>query len=749
MVDQSTSDAELLSDYARSGSADAFGRIVERYAGFVHSAALRQVGTDAHLAEDVTQAVFLILWRRGRTLDPRRTMLTGWLLLTTRNVACNALRREWRLKRRERKVALMNSEQAGSQPAAQAASIRPVLDDALARLSEPDRDAILLRFFHAKSLREVGEAMGLSEAAATKRVSRAIGKLGEMLKRAGVTVPEEALVSALPVLVPGGAAPGGLISAIQSSIAGAASPGVAALAGTGAVSSASAKGWAIAAVVAVLIGTGAYVVRTVVSDSKQAAQAPAAPAATPPAPAAPPAAAAPAEARTITILAIDPTTNQPIPDATVNISRNNAKTTAKTDAQGKYVLTFPTTLTGVNAVVRVTAPGRVTMEIWWSPRSFRGNTPALCTVPLEAGTTIGGVVVDPMGNPLAGARLRISIDSPQDDAPHAVIDDEKLVTDGQGRWQVTDAPSKIEQIWVLAWHENFPGSQSESSPIVSVEKLREQALISTVRAVATKLAGVVLDPDGKPLPGATVVVANDRYDQTKVSAITDEQGRFEAAGFPRWTGAAIVRAPGFAPQLISMKPPEPSPPVEVRMVRPVKIEAQVVSPDGKPVAGATVDVERWREFRALEWKTRTDANGRFVWNEAPADEVQFNVRARGYMSVSGFPITAGGDPAKIIVYPPVRISGSVVDAETKQPIGVFKITEGVRWTGQADVSWQTHGARRLSNGRYEATLDRISNGTKLKVEADGYEPAESDLIDHTEGTITLDFELRKSATPGL
>jgi RNA polymerase sigma factor (sigma-70 family) len=747
MVDQSTSDAELLSEYAGSGSADCFGRIVERYAGFVHSAALRQVGKDAHLAEDVTQAVFLILWRRGKSLDARRTMLAGWLLLTTRNIARNALRQEWRLKRRERKVALMNSEQAGSQPSAETASIRPVLDDALARLSEPDRDAILLRFFHAKSLHEVGEAMGLSEAAATKRVSRAVGKLSEMLKRAGVTVPEEALASALPMIVAGGAAPGGLISAIQSSIAGAASPGVVALAGTGAGLSAAGFGWTIAAIAVVLIGAGTYLVRTVVPDSKQAIQAPGAPEATPPAPAAPPT-AAPAEARTITILAIDPATNQPIADATVNVDRNNAKATGKTNAEGKYLLTIPTNMQGTN-IVRVTAPRRVIMEIWWSPRSFRGNAPALCTVPLESGTTIGGVVVDPLGNPLPGAKLRISIDSPHDDAPHPVIDDESILTDAQGRWQVTNAPSKLEQIWVLAWHENFPGSERESSPMVNVEKLREKALISTVQAIATKLAGVVLDPDGKPLAGATVVVANDRYNQDKVRTITDAQGRFEAVGFPRWTGAAIVRAPGFAPHLIKMKPPEASPPVEVRMVKPVTIEAQVVSPDGKPVAGAIVDVEKWRDFRALEWKTRTDANGRFVWNEAPADEVQFNVRARGYMDISGYPITAGGEPAKIVVYPPLRISGSVVDAETKQPIAVFKITEGVRWTGQKDVTWQTHNARRLANGRYEATLDRISDGTRLKVEADGYEPAESDMIDPSGGAITLDFELRKSATPGL
>src|SRR4051812_26771743 len=94
-----STDDGLLAEYARSRSSDAFGQLVTRYVGMVHAAALRQTVGDAHLAEDVTQAVFIILSERARSI-PAGSVLAGWLLLTTRYVARNATRREQRLKRR-------------------------------------------------------------------------------------------------------------------------------------------------------------------------------------------------------------------------------------------------------------------------------------------------------------------------------------------------------------------------------------------------------------------------------------------------------------------------------------------------------------------------------------------------------------------------------------------------------------------------------------------------------------------------
>ena len=76
-------DHELLQRYAASRCEAAFTELVKRYVDLVHSAALRQVGGDAHLAQDVTQAVFIDLARKAASLSGS-SVLAGWLYTGTR-----------------------------------------------------------------------------------------------------------------------------------------------------------------------------------------------------------------------------------------------------------------------------------------------------------------------------------------------------------------------------------------------------------------------------------------------------------------------------------------------------------------------------------------------------------------------------------------------------------------------------------------------------------------------------------------
>ena len=75
-------DRELLREYVTSGSDDAFAELVTRYVALIYSSALRQVG-DPFLADEVTQAVFIILARKADRLK-QETLLAGWLFQTTR-----------------------------------------------------------------------------------------------------------------------------------------------------------------------------------------------------------------------------------------------------------------------------------------------------------------------------------------------------------------------------------------------------------------------------------------------------------------------------------------------------------------------------------------------------------------------------------------------------------------------------------------------------------------------------------------
>ena len=75
--------------------------------------------------------------------------------------------------------------------------VRPWLDEALDQMNPLDRDALLLRFFEQRSLKEIGAALGSGEDAARKRVARALDKLRELLVCRGVTTSVSALLLAM------------------------------------------------------------------------------------------------------------------------------------------------------------------------------------------------------------------------------------------------------------------------------------------------------------------------------------------------------------------------------------------------------------------------------------------------------------------------------------------------------------------------------------------------------------------------
>ena len=209
-------DAELLGRYAANRDEAAFAELVRRYLNLVYFAALRQVGGDAHRAEDVAQLVFTRLADRASALVRHQT-LAGWLHTTTRFAASEMMRTERRRLAREQEAHTMHELFPGSNPAAHAdwERLRPIIDAALGDLSEADREAVLLRFFAGRPLAEIGARLNVSENTARMRVERALEKLELLLAKRGVTSTSAALGVAL-----GGqtalAAPAGLAASVTS-----------------------------------------------------------------------------------------------------------------------------------------------------------------------------------------------------------------------------------------------------------------------------------------------------------------------------------------------------------------------------------------------------------------------------------------------------------------------------------------------------------------------------------------------------
>ena len=186
-------DLQLLREYAGRRSEQAFSELVQRHVDFVYSTALRLVH-ESQLAEDVTQMVFIRLARKAGSLG-EGTILTGWLYRTTQFIAQTAQRSDWR--RRKRESLAMQVLELNRDSESVWKEVAPLLEEAMQQMRQADQDAVLLRFFAGKSLREVGEALGLSDDTAQKRVNRAVERLRGYFARRGVVVPAVLLGSAL------------------------------------------------------------------------------------------------------------------------------------------------------------------------------------------------------------------------------------------------------------------------------------------------------------------------------------------------------------------------------------------------------------------------------------------------------------------------------------------------------------------------------------------------------------------------
>jgi RNA polymerase sigma factor (sigma-70 family) len=208
---------KLLTEYATQGSEKAFQELVACYVDLVYSTALRLVDGDAHLAKDVVQTVFVDLARMARQLSPG-SLLGGWLHRHTCYVARTLMRGERR--RRERERLAMEMDALNYSPDTVLKEVAPVLDEAIQELGADDRDALLLRFYERQNLRAVGEALGISENVAQKRVARALQELARVLQRRGFGLPAAALAGALSTGAVTAAPAGLALSIATTAIAG-------------------------------------------------------------------------------------------------------------------------------------------------------------------------------------------------------------------------------------------------------------------------------------------------------------------------------------------------------------------------------------------------------------------------------------------------------------------------------------------------------------------------------------------------
>ena len=187
-------DMELLREFARHHSETAFAELVQRHLNLVYSVALRCTASPGD-AQDVAQAVFIILARKAARLNDR-TVLTGWLYETTRLTAAGWLRTQKRRQAREQEAYMQSTlDQAGTDNLWR--QLAPHLEAAMARLNAGERTLLALRFYENKTGAEAAALLGIGAETAHKRTARALEKLRKIFTKHGISSATAILAGAI------------------------------------------------------------------------------------------------------------------------------------------------------------------------------------------------------------------------------------------------------------------------------------------------------------------------------------------------------------------------------------------------------------------------------------------------------------------------------------------------------------------------------------------------------------------------
>jgi len=774
-------DLELLREFARQRSESAFSTLVGRYVNLVHSAACRQV-RDAQLAEEVTQAVFLILARKAGVIGPG-VVLSGWLIRTTHFTAANALRREERRQQLEREAMMAMSD--GSEHDDAWVRVAPLLDEALAGLRDKERDAVVLRFMERRSFREVGEALGLSEDTAQKRVSRALEKLRSFLGRRGGMIPSAALTGVL-LTRSVEAAPVGLVNVVTGAVP--AKGGAAIAAASLCETTLQILTWTRrkmmalrSAALLVAAVTVWFVVQHQIPDSLSApVQVRSARAEQPgfgqsALPASFPAATAPQPpGQRFVFRVVNATNDAPVSDAKLTLMQttefpNRSTNEFFTDRNGFGMLPLPTGgASNWSYRIEVFRDGYVPRYVSWgaSQGDLFGDFPTAHTTRLDPGVLIGGVVRNESGEPIEGVRVVFSVSGPapgstrERERPTMMGDYHAEVTDAEGRWSCSHVP---EHFGMISWRLSHPEHQDttyysespEASQYVGVTRLPREDFLARRALMPMKrgmiVTGVVTDEAGRPIPAAKVT--KDRnFRKPESSLVTDAKGRFRFQNARERKLILTVEAEGFAPTdaVVEVRPGLE----EQRLVLKEGqfLRGRVQDESGTPITNASVTVAPDPNNRQVfEWRVKTDQAGRFEWRNAPVPTRPFYVSADGFESQHNLMLNADGTEQPVTLKRStsrrrLRVMAQVDDADSGRPVEAFKVlVSEIRTDSLGTATSGAEPAGTGSGGRITFAVSSYASGFIAEFQAEGYTPTRSTNVNSGQGELELNIALKKGA----
>jgi len=438
---------------------------------------------------------------------------------------------------------------------------------------------------------------------------------------------------------------------------------------------------------------------------------------------------------------VDKATGEGIPNLPIAVQADRRQFAFSTDARGHAMVEYPD---GAKMLWLSAKPdGYLPMRAMWGGRGQ--SIPDSFKLEMEHGTTIGGIVKDPQGRPIKGAQVAITFRQNKDNDVVAVdLRDYSVTTDADGRWSTDKAPADLAPPGLKLTHPDFVGDEFVRVTDFPVERLRDGTAVS-VMTPGVSIGGRVLDPDNKPVRDAVVALGETRFGRGAPKVKSDADGRFLLPHCRPGRMQLFVNVKGFAPLLRDVEADHDQTDVNLRLAHGQRLAVRVQDKAGKPIAGATVRAAFWRNSELLDWQATTDAEGRTTWADAPEDRVLYSIYQEGYMQKFMHELQAGGAKEQVVtLLPGLQIAGTVTDAQTGAPVKVFTALHG--WTdgGNRHVFWDRNEPSAMTNdGRFNFSEGMEREGYAVRIEADGYLPSESRVFTADEGSVTLEFKLKK------
>ena len=758
-------DAELLRRYAEEREEGAFSEIVGRHVNHVYSAALRLVGGDSHLAQDVTQIVFTDLARKAGQLEGLH-VLSSWLHTSARFAAAKLVRSEQRRRLREQATLPMNMTSGETDPAWDQA--RPVLDETIGELEPADRDALMLRYFEKKPLAHVGAALGLSENAARMRVDRATEKLRTRLAVRGITSAASALGASLAQFTVGTAPPNLQAQIVSHALATGTSVGAPAsrslvttgkLAIAGVLIAAVLLGFALKRNPASQASDEAAVVGSTSSETggRQPSVASANRSG--------PVRKVPLSQPGPELFFLDDQTRRAITNRAIGLKgwERGAHSLVEKTVQlqeGRCVAPF-FLMESRDYLILTHIDGYADVRLRWNVSPGEA-LPESHTVRLVRPALIGGRVESPTGQPVAGATVGFNSENIAADAPFTedhCVDYLTVETDSNGQWQLQRlAPEMVGRIFGSASHPDYSPSEmmwSSRKPELVTQLLNRTFVLRLGEGIV--VTGSVQDGNGQAIANANVMVGRPGSSSTR-DAQTESDGSFRISGCTAGEGVITAEAKGYAPAALSSKVAAGMPAAKLVLNEGKVLSLQVLDKTGAPVPNARVILQSFPYFDRpdpvpqVSFGAKADAEGWITWPHAPAQRLTFNFSAPGFMQRDAL-LHPDGEVHVITLDRALVIVGAVQDAVTGEAVPDFRL--GIGWperqpNGSFKPQWSTSDRfwKTFKGSEFRYVLEEPVVGGQanpafvFRFEAEGHATFVTRAYQSEEGEVQLEIKLQ-------